>query len=290
MRGVGENVADTLTSTVLSSDEVALLDGFSGRNGRSTIAPLVAEETLIGFEDLVWLFQCDTRNRKIVRLGFDEAALLWKATRSTAGPILEVGRNKAGSTCLIAAAGRKRDLYSIDIRPRREPATHSFLQQAEYRSRVHLLVGDSRLPLGKTNFGFLFIDGDHSFDGMRADVWAHWNALESVDGKPALAAFHDAVPNDNLVWRDGSRHLHQWWRRLKNALRTNVKSVVARDYEIGVYRVCHKLIECGCAEKWASAGSMLVLRKLRDLPDDFRDRFNEADLEMARAAGAPRAS
>src|SRR5207245_8520064 len=36
-----------------------------------------------GFEDLAWIFTCDSRNRGLVRQGFDEAAVLWKAVKAT---------------------------------------------------------------------------------------------------------------------------------------------------------------------------------------------------------------
>ena len=68
-----------------------------------------------GFEDLSWLFTCDSRNRGRIRQGFDEAALLWKAAKATAGNILEIGRNLAGSTALLAAAADPdRAIFSID--------------------------------------------------------------------------------------------------------------------------------------------------------------------------------
>jgi hypothetical protein len=137
---------------------------------------------------------------------------------------------------------------------------------------VHLLVADSRKALPNQRYGFLFIDGDHSLAGVRADVVAHWNALEDVDGKSGLAAFHDAVPNKNFEWRDADRTLNRFWIRLKNKLREKKKPEVAPDYEVGVFRVCEKLIELGLAKRWGAAGSMLVLRKIDNLPPDFAAR------------------
>jgi hypothetical protein len=118
--------------------------------------------------------------------------------------------------------------------------------------------------------GFLFIDGDHSFEGVLADVVAHWNALEDTDGKPGLAAFHDALPNENFKWRDADRSLHRFWIRLKNKFRIRQKAEIAPDYEVGVNHVCQKLLNEGVAERWGAASSVLVLRKLGNLPADFR--------------------
>jgi predicted O-methyltransferase YrrM len=229
-------------------------------------APASAPEN---FEDLVWLFRCDSRNRGIIRQGFDEAALLWKAVKATSGNILEIGRNKAGSTVLLAAASAGRTIYSIDIRLKNNPRCDDYLKSPQNKDRVQVLVADSRQPLAGVKCGFLFIDGDHGFEGVLADVVAHWDALEEVDGKPGLAAFHDALPNDNFKWRDEDRRLKRFWTRLKNRFRSQQKPEVAQDYSVGVDRVCRALVDQKLAEEWGAASSMLVLRKLANLPTDF---------------------
>src|SRR2546423_1798770 len=142
-----------------------------------------------GFEDLAWIFTCDSRNRGLIRQGFDEAAVLWKAVKATSGDILEIGRNLRGSTVLLAAAaGPDREIYSIDNRSNEDPACKDYLARPEHKARVHLMVADSRAPLPNLKFGFLFIDGDHTFEGVLADVVAHWNALQPSGETPALAA------------------------------------------------------------------------------------------------------
>ena len=222
-----------------------------------------------GFEDLTWLFTCDSRNRGLIRQGFNEAALLWKAVNATSGNLLEIGRNLGGSTVLLAAASGNREIYSIDNRSNEDRVCKNYLEQSLNRGRVHLLVADSRSSLPNLSFGFLFIDGDHTFEGVLADVVAHWNALVAEDEKPALAAFHDALPNDNFKWRDADRKLKRFLIRLKNKCRKKQKPEIARAYEPGVLKICDELIRQGLAAKWGAAGSMLVLRKLADLPTDF---------------------
>jgi hypothetical protein len=226
-----------------------------------------------GFEDLAWLFTCDSRNRGLIRQGFNEAALLWKAVKATSGNVLEIGRNLAGSTVLLAAAAEvDREIYSIDNRSNEQPPCQEYLARPENKMRVHLLVADSRASLPNLRFCFLFIDGDHTFEGVLADVVAHWDALQSFDGeKPALAAFHDALPNPNFKWRDQDRHLHRFLIRLKNRFRKKKKPEIAPGYEPAVLKVCDQLIHQGLAVKWGSAGSMLVLRKVADLPKNFSE-------------------
>jgi hypothetical protein len=223
-----------------------------------------------GFEDLAWLFTCDSRNRGLIRQGFDEAALLWKAVKATSGNILEIGRNLAGSTVLLAAAaGPDREVYSIDNRSNENRACKDYLARAANKARVHMLLADSRAPLPNLRFGFLFIDGDHTLEGVLADVVAHWNAVQSSGEKPVLVAFHDALPNDNFKWRDADRKLNRLSIRVKNKFRKRQKLEVSPDYEPGVLKVCDELIRQGLAAKWQSAGSMLVMRKVAELPRNF---------------------
>ena len=225
-----------------------------------------------GVEDLAWLFTCDSRNRGLIRQGFDEAALLWKAVKATSGNILEIGRNLAGSTVLLAAATEpSREIFSIDNRSNEERACKDYLARPENNRRVHLLVADSGVPLPNLRFGFLFVDGDHTFAGVLADVLAHWNAVQSVGQDAALVAFHDALPNDNFKWRDADRRWKRFLIRLKNKFRSQKKSEIAQAYEPGVLKVCDELIRQGLAAKWGATGSMLVMRKLADLPANFSE-------------------
>ena len=221
------------------------------------------------FEDLAWLFTCDSRNRGLIRQGFDEAALLWKAVKATSGNILEIGRNFAGSTVLLAAAAApNREIYSIDNRSHENDACKNHLFRPGNKERVHLLVADSRQVVPSLVFDLLFIDGDHSFEGVLADVLAHWDSLEGS----GLAAFHDALPNENFKWRDTDRRLNRFLTRMKNKFRRRQKPEIAPDYAPGVLRVCEELLRKGLAAKWRSAGSMLVIQKLADLPRDFAEK------------------
>lgn len=229
----------------------------------------VSQNGSSGFENLSWLFTCDSRNRGIIRQGFDEAALLWRAVKATTGNILEIGRNFGGSTVLLATAGAGRDVYSIDLRSREHRACKDYFLRPENEHRIHLVVGDSREPLADLRFGLELIDGDHSFDGVLGDVAAHWNSASGSAEFPALIAFHDALPNTNFNWRDKHRTFNRLWIRVKNRVRKRHKPEIAPDYAHGVFCVCQSLIELGIGAEWGAAGSMFVLRKLKELPGDF---------------------
>lgn len=197
------------------------------------------------FEDCTWLFTNDNRNRGIIRLNFDEAGLLWRCLGETGGDILEIGRKWGGSTCLLLEGAPGRRITSIDIDPQHHPLSDQRFAKPDAADRLDLLVQDSRVRLTDRQFGFLFIDGDHSYEGVTADTQAHWNDLSATDGKLALAAFHDAVPNDGLGYCSEINHCP------------------------GVEQACRELVDAGKARTWASTGSMLVLEKRADIPDGF---------------------
>lgn len=202
-------------------------------------------EPLAGFESLAWLFQSDNRNRGIIRQNFDEAALLWRTIKETRGAILEIGRRHGGTTVLLLEASFDRRVVSIDLVHALHPAVERHLARVteEEPGRLHLVVGDSRTPSSSgSSYGLLFIDGDGSYDGVRADVVAHWHALQGCDGSAPVALFHDAEPNSGLAHEGCINHCE------------------------GVERLCQELVEAGCAEQIGKAGSSLMLRKLSELP------------------------
>ncbi len=192
----------------------------------------------MNFEDVVFLFTSDNRNRGVIRMNFDEAACLWKAVKSTQGDILEVGRRHGGSTVLLlAASAPDRKVISVDIDPAHHATANAFFACPEVTARVELVVGDSRTHRTGA-LGLIFIDGDHSYEGAAADVAAHWRQLTPG----GLVVFHDAVPNDGLEYNNEINHCP------------------------GVTEVCDRLLARGVVTSVASAGSVLVMKKCDELP------------------------
>jgi len=109
-----------------------------------------------GFEDLAWIFTCDSRNRGLIRQGFNEAALLWKAVKATSGNILEVGRNLAGSTVLLAAAaGPPRNIYSIDNRSNEDRACKDYLARPEHKAKADGQPDRQQISLEEPHRGWI---------------------------------------------------------------------------------------------------------------------------------------
>lgn len=85
------------------------------------------------------------------------------------------------------------------------------------RVQLHDFIADSHDPatlacvgfvLDGASFDVVFIDGDHTYEGVRAD-WLNWSQLVRPGG---TVAFHDTWPNDEtqepgvVRWVDELRH------------------------------------------------------------------------------------
>lgn len=158
-------------------------------------------EDVRGFEDLAFLFSANQLNHGVASLQIDEAALLFRLARhATSGPFAEIGRFKGGSTFVFASALPDGvELWSYDVHLALRPDMPGASLDAELQGaleryglahKVHLVVADSRtVEPPSTALELLFVDGDHSYEGAKAD-YARWGAFVRRGGH---LLFHDAV-------------------------------------------------------------------------------------------------
>ena len=120
--------------------------------------------------------------------------------------VVEIGTAKGGTLYLWAqAASADATLVSIDM-PEVGFGGYRTCRAAFYRSfggpnqAIHLLRNDSHDPgtltkamrcLANSTIDFLFLDGDHSYEGVRADL-RRYGPLVRPGG---LIALHDILPN-----------------------------------------------------------------------------------------------
>jgi len=187
------------------------------------------------FVELLWLFNSPRETRDIIRLDLHEAGLLykyasqqWKTMPKTreGNIILEIGRYWAGSLMLLAMATHdsKVKIISVDVvEGCHDPDVDDWLNEYEEKERIDIRVDNSwameNLPLS-----MLFVDGDHSYEGIKKDIYHHWNYLNG----PCLA--HDYT---DPTCEGVTKFIDEW-------------------------------IEEGYAEIIEQAGTMVALRKLKD--------------------------
>lgn len=179
--------------TVLQRVEVHLSDRQASRASFARSMPADPAEMEGGFAGCAWLLDANHLNHGLARLRLDEAAYLYRLTASLGAPrAVEIGRFQGGTTFLLAHAGAEVLSVDLDVEAQavRAAALAEALTRAGLRERVTLVVADSRAyPAAEGAYDLLFVDGDHSRDGVLADVQNWWPALRS--GGHAL--FHDAT-------------------------------------------------------------------------------------------------
>jgi len=118
---------------------------------------------------------------------------LYEAGYFARGPILEVGRFSAKSTIILALglrdAGHPWRITSVDIDDKRLPVAVRNLREFEVLDRVSFIQGNSSTVVASLpeTFDTVFIDGDHSYDAVVADV----RALEGRVVSGGVVLFHD---------------------------------------------------------------------------------------------------
>ncbi len=177
-----------------------------------------------GFEDLAFLFSSNQLHHAIISMSVHEGAYLFALARSLPdATLVEIGRSKGGSTLLLAAAMTPASrLVSYDLHVKETAGRESdaelvdALRRYGLGDRVELVVADSRTVDGPAA-DLVLVDGDHSYEGARAD-WEAWRERVRSGGH---VVFHDAVP-------DGLARPHEGVVRLMDEIRRTEPSFAYR--------------------------------------------------------------
>ncbi len=163
------------------------------------------------FSAMTFLFHSGLDNFGILNMRLDEAAWLFELVASLGTcRIAEIGRYKGGSTFLMAAASGpdsvidSYDIHKISVPARNKeepPVTGSeldaqlrdALERYDLQAKANLLVRDSlEAEPEPASYDLILIDGDHSYEGAKAD-FLHWKDACKPGGH---LLFHDAAKPD----------------------------------------------------------------------------------------------
>ena len=142
--------------------------------------------------------------------------------------VLEIGSYAGGTLyCWCRLADPDGVIVSIDL-PEGRYGGGSTPERAEEmkawfprdRQRLHLIRSDSHLPatfeelerhLDGTELDFLFIDGDHSYEGVKQD-FEMYSPLVKAGG---LIAFHDICEHEPRI----NCHVQDFWNEIRDGYR-----------------------------------------------------------------------
>lgn len=118
-------------------------------------------------------FVCDKFKLSGERLGVADWECKWmlEQIERIQGHILEIGTHTGGTAREIALAFPTRNLFCVDVC---DPAYGIPVDQIGIRARglpnVTLTIQDSKLYEIPSGTGVIFIDGDHTWEGVKADT------------------------------------------------------------------------------------------------------------------------
>jgi len=190
------------------------------------------------FVELLWLFNSPRETRDIIRLDLHEAGLLykyasqqWKILPKTeeGNIILEIGRYWAGSLMLLAMATHDSNvkIISVDaVEGCHDQDVDEWLNDYEEKDRIDIRIENSH-AMKNVPLSMLFVDGDHSYEGVKKDFIHHWNFLTG----PCLA--HDYTdPTCEGVTRFIDEWIEEGYAEIIEQTGTMVALKKLKDYEI----------------------------------------------------------
>lgn len=137
--------------------------------------------------------------------------------------VLEIGTNNGGSLIFWAQfAAPFTTIVSVDLGERDQykefsPHFDSWLAPG---ASLHTIIGDSHNEetfleiMAHGPYDFIFIDGDHSYAGVRSD----WITANLAAAPRAVVAFHDIIcertPEDEVLY--GPCDVHKLWAEIKS--------------------------------------------------------------------------
>ena len=169
-------------------------------------------------------YLCQCRNFRVDQQKSEFNAFLAKVVAANPKRILEIGGRRGGSSFLLSLAAPEATIVSMDIDYGRRRLNR--LQKLCKGRSIEFWQGDSHSAetaervqewAGSDGIDVLFIDGDHTYDGAKADFCAYLPMVK----QGGIVAMHDIQPDfrsrfnvPTLRWAGGVPEL---WKDIKAA-------------------------------------------------------------------------
>jgi predicted O-methyltransferase YrrM len=116
--------------------------------------------------------------KEFIRLCPWEARYIYTIASTSRKDIVETGRYYGGSTLVLASATRKNIIHSFDIDPMDDDKLSGFIDELQL-DNIKLYLHDSTDKSVSNNIDYdvVFIDGDHTYEGVYADLEAWYDNL-----------------------------------------------------------------------------------------------------------------
>lgn len=129
----------------------------------------------------------------VIRMQNNEAQLLYKYCKLIKGNSVEIGRRYGGSLFIMASVTPGK-VYSVDVKSiedcignneQRLKFKDIVLEKLSTLSNIEMIVGKSAEVVIKEPYDLIFIDGNHRYPFVLADIINYWDNLTTY------AVFHD---------------------------------------------------------------------------------------------------
>lgn len=185
----------------------------------------LVRQQLDQIKDSGQLYRLAEREFGILQVPFEIVSLLDYVAKTNPRIVGEIGVKHGGNSFMFLRKLENTTLYlGMDLVLNNTSKLRYYRRPPQV---IHTLEGDSQSPgvvqkakriLNDQRFDFLFIDGDHEYNGVLED-FIQWYSLVRPGG---LIAFHDIVPDeeaktgvrpkDSQIWGGG---VYRFWARIK---------------------------------------------------------------------------
>src|SRR5712692_2409113 len=173
---------------------------------------------------------------KPLQLWSEITALLHAVAELKPSCVMEIGRGGGGTLFLFAAVSDPRaTILSVDLEAPRDWKVPIFRSFAQPDQRIELLEADSHDPktrgrvldlLQGERLDFLFIDGDHSYEGVKKDFVMYAPLVKSG----GMVAFHDIVHHQTYTRCE----VEKFWNEVKEG---NRQAELVEDWAQGWFGI-----------------------------------------------------